>query len=681
MKRRLSTLLCLLFLALPAFAEGPVTFVEDRAMLTELEGKGYGFESLFGADKKPDLASLYDTAPAYRAIADLIGADITTLRDEMKAAGRPTYEQTRVEVGRALDMRWLRSEAARMRLVGVINRLDRRDFAAVKGEGGCGEVRFIYRLAYSFKHQGRTLASRMPFNFNAVFTAAPDADGGCTGVAGRWTPTLDENVDAPWLAGGVLEKSQLTFKQLELNTQVVRFPSGQEPGFGGQAAYLMRIFGIDGDTITEKTLENTPDGERIAADAALKQRLVDYVRNNAEAVDLGVYQLPDEFLAKKVVSFTTFGSTRTGNHPFLPLVKPQDIADLAYAKMRLVRSPQALIERLDNNSCQGCHQAGSTAGFHFIGLDDQTTSPLNKIEVGISPHFHAEIPRRAAYLEAVMRDRQPDRFRPLSFAPPAEWGDGTVAYEPAGMAMSCTMPDDARKFANDWQCGAGTVCTKLSSAPGTDLQLAQCLLPKDSDAMFSGHPCLTGEVATNEAQHYNDTQQITGQFAAFEPKISRAKFTCRPPRIGVPGGIAYRNCDKQDRSFANFKAGQPMPHEICALVGGKKFDLCVATGDFDQCLGGAVNRGMRPACSADNFCREDYMCQSMPPDIPGVNKVKGIGFCSPTYFIFQMRVDNHLTPWTAKASVATARMTGRAPALEPLYRSVEVDEEGVEEAE
>ena len=52
-----------------------------------------------------------------------------------------------------------------------INRLDRRDFNAAKGEGGCGEVRFIYRLAYSFDYKERTLASRMPFDFNAVFTA------------------------------------------------------------------------------------------------------------------------------------------------------------------------------------------------------------------------------------------------------------------------------------------------------------------------------------------------------------------------------------------------------------------------------------------------------------------------------------------------------------------------------
>jgi hypothetical protein len=90
------------------------------------------------------------------------------------------------------------------------------------------------------------------------------------------------------------------------------------------------------------------------------------------------------------------------------------------------------------------------------------------------------------------------------------------------------MPDDSRKFANDWQCGAGTVCTTLSTVPDTGLRLAQCLLPKDSEAMFSGHPCLTGTIETNVGQPYNDRQTKTGQFAAFAKKISRDKYTCRP---------------------------------------------------------------------------------------------------------------------------------------------------------
>ena len=153
-----------------------------------------------------DLKTLYDKAPAYHAIVDTVASDVAALRAEMKAGGRPLYEVTDGNVGRIMDMRWLKTEAARFRLVGVVNRLDRRDFAALQGDKSCGEVRFIYRLAYSFRKNGKLLASRLPFNFNAVYSAAPDADGGCVGVAGRWTPQLDENVDAGWLAGGPLRR-------------------------------------------------------------------------------------------------------------------------------------------------------------------------------------------------------------------------------------------------------------------------------------------------------------------------------------------------------------------------------------------------------------------------------------------------------------------------------------------
>lgn len=636
--------------AVLAFAAGatasPILYVDDRAVLTKLEGKGYGFEGLF-ATERSDLASLYAEAPAYKAIVDMISADVGQLRAEMKAGGRALYEVTDGNVGRVMDMRWLKSDATRMRLVGVVNRLDRRDFSALHRSKDCGEVRFIYRLAYDFRRNGKRLASRMPFNFNAVYSVLPDADRGCTGVARRWTPAADEMADAGWLAGGPLDPSEMEFKQLELNAQVVRFPSGQETQFGGQAAYLMRIFGIDGEAITEKPLENTPDAARVAADEELKTRLADYVRGNVGAIDSGVYEVPDEFLAKKIISWSTFGSARLGNHAYTPLFAPEDFAAVDFSVAKLVRSPEALIERLNNGACQGCHQAGSTAGFHFIGLDDRTTSPLNRIEVGISPHLHAELRRRAAYLTSVAEDREPPHFRPLSSAPPAEWEKAEPAYEPASMAMPCMMPEDAKGFGDTWQCGSGTVCTPLASASGVRMQLAQCLLPKDSEAMFSGHPCLTGEIASNPAEPFNDRYKTTGQFAAFAKDISRTDYTCRPPKIGVPAGIAYRGCTDTDRSFAAFKAGKPMPNEICGLVGGKKFDICVATNNFDQCLGGAVNRGNRPACSADHFCREDYMCQAFPDDTPGVKKVKGIGFCSPTYFVFQMRIDNHATPWDA----------------------------------
>lgn len=634
------------FVASTARAEGPVTVVDNPAVLAALDARGFGFADVLGVDGEDGLKTLYGEAPAYHAIVDIVASDVAALRAEMKDGGRPLYEVTDGNVGRIMDVRWLKTDAARFRLVGVVNRLDRRDFMQLQGDRSCGEVRFIYRLAYSFRKNGKLLASRLPFNFNAVYSAAPDADGGCVGTAGRWAPQLDESVDAGWLTGGPLEKAGLTFKQLELNAQVVRFPSGQETEFGGQAAYLMRVFGIDGAAISEKPLENTPDTARLSQDAALKARLAAYVGANLPAVDEGVYEIPDEFLARKIISWSTFGSARQANHPFTQLFQPKEFAPLDYSALKLVRTPEALVERLDNGACQGCHQAGSTAGFHFIGLDDKTTSPLNRIEVGISPHLHAEIPRRQAWLAATAEGKQPNRFRPLSFAPPAVWTNAdAVDYAPAEMAMPCLMPEDAARFGATWQCDGGTVCTPLATASGVRTKLAQCLLPKDSEKMFSGHPCLTGSIASNAVQPFNDRYSRSGQFAAFAPDVSRTAYTCRPPKIGVPGGVAYRGCDDKDRAFAAFKAGKPMPNEICGLVGGKKFDICVATNNFDQCLGGAVNRGNRPACSADHFCREDYMCQSLPPDTPGIGKVKGIGFCSPTYFIFQMRIDNHATPW------------------------------------
>ncbi|TIT86800.1 MAG: hypothetical protein E5W55_29905, partial [Mesorhizobium sp.] len=129
-------------------ASRTVTIVDDPRLLAALDAKGFGFAGIFGAGGKDDLKTLYDAAPAYHAIIDIVAADVAALRAEMKAGGRPLYEVTDGNVGRIIDMRWLKTNAARFRLVGVANRLDRRDFAELGKEPGCGEVRFVYRLAY-----------------------------------------------------------------------------------------------------------------------------------------------------------------------------------------------------------------------------------------------------------------------------------------------------------------------------------------------------------------------------------------------------------------------------------------------------------------------------------------------------------------------------------------------------
>ena len=122
----------------------------------------------------------------------MITGDVGQLRDEIKSGGRSLHEFTAAETGRVMDMRWLKSPGARFRLVGVVNRLDRRDFHDLRGEAGCGEMRLIFRLAYSFRKdgKGKILSSRMPFNFNAVYDVLPDRrrrlrGGGVALAAGR----------------------------------------------------------------------------------------------------------------------------------------------------------------------------------------------------------------------------------------------------------------------------------------------------------------------------------------------------------------------------------------------------------------------------------------------------------------------------------------------------------------
>ena len=90
-------------------------------------------------------------------IDDAISADIQRdLVIELKDALRYPAGN----VGRRLDNRWFASEISFFQLIGIVNRLDKKDIY-----GGCGEVRFIYRLAYQDESGA---SSRLPLTFNLV---------------------------------------------------------------------------------------------------------------------------------------------------------------------------------------------------------------------------------------------------------------------------------------------------------------------------------------------------------------------------------------------------------------------------------------------------------------------------------------------------------------------------------
>ncbi|MBL9010914.1 MAG: hypothetical protein JNL56_07030 [Alphaproteobacteria bacterium] len=624
--------------ALPAGK--PVLAVEDVEALSTLEANGYALGDTLQATGAASTADLAARSAPFRILAEAISADTAELRDLMAENGRPLREVTAENIGRVMDLRWLSSPLARFRLVGVINRIDKRDFG--QSEGTCGEVRLIYRLAYRFagSKKGRLYSSRLPVSINVVF----EQTGDCRDAAGAWVPPKGAPETAAWLKAGPLARERLRLKQVELNVQIVRFPSGLETEFGGQAVYLMRVFGASraGGALTlfPKPLENTPDVPKLEADPALRAEMVAYLRDHAADVDEGTLVLPDRFLSTKALSYSTYGPLRTANRPFSALLKPEAFDGTAAAGFRLLKSTRGMLERLDQMSCMGCHQSNGTAGFHFFGLDDAETSPLNRVTIGHSPHFAAELPRRAAYVAALLEGKVPDRFRPLPNAPPADWHGAEPVYEAARPGMAC-IPSEAAADLSDWNCDATTVCTAVAANARLGLVMGQCLRPTDEGA-YSGQLCLAGEIEDGD-HPFNDTFRIGDTLNSFATTVNAKTHACRPPKLGVPGGASYRQCTEGERNFDNFAKGA-RPDEVCALAGGKQFDLCVASGDFASCIDKAVVRGNRQTCGGDRYCRDDFMCQALPPNLKNVSRIAGSGYCSPTYFLFQMRIDNHPDP-------------------------------------
>jgi hypothetical protein len=652
-----ATLALLLVLATPlarAWEAGrPFLDTTDPSVLAALEARGFGFGAALGEKGDANNGALHAMSPAWRGLAQTVSADIGELRRAMEATGRRLYEVTDGNVGRVFETAWLTSPTARFGLAGVVLRLDRQDFAdPARGAASCGEVRLVYRLAYRFQRGGRVYASRMPFSVNVVHDLPRPADG-CGALARRFRVPdgrAGAEARAAWLAEGPLAGARGLPRQIEINAQIVRFPSGQETTFGGQAAYLMRVFAVQGGGVVrlvEKGLENTPDVPRLQGDAALRADLVRFLAERAAAVDGGVHRLPERFLAARALSYSTYGSARLANRPFAQIFGAvgEAFAAVDFAAMTTAASPAGFVERLDAGTCQGCHQSGATAGFHLIGEDERAMSPVNRVLVGYSPHFFAERPRRAAYAEALAEDRAPNRYRPLPLSPPARWeGEGVPAFRRAGLGQACLPEAPRRHIAAGFSCEGRASCSELAESDAVGVAYGQCVLNERRDE-FSGQACLTGRIATTDpARPWLDRFAVTGQINSRAARINARDHTCRPPVGGAPAGLAYRQCDEADRRFAAFRPGGAPPNEICGFAGGRAFDICVATNDFASCLGGSIVRGMRATCSAERLCREDFMCQALPADLPEVGRVAGLGYCSPTYFLFQMRLDGHPDP-------------------------------------
>jgi hypothetical protein len=691
------------FLLLAALFYGPslqaLTSVNvlDTKTLGQLESTGYSLNEALGLNGSVSQASeLYKSNSFYKSVADTVGlhldhdpktdqlpavipalsGDIPTMVQSLRGfedKGRRSEQDLKGgfiirhlsnnsqypymvehdgDEPRHFDERWLWSPFAFFKLIAVVNRMDRVDIT----KDSCGEVRLIYRLSY----QSKTSASTLPFFINVVQQYPKQAS--CAEFAKSWQ------------TGDVRkELAKLSFKQLEIGFQSLRFTSGYMQDFGGQAMYLQRIFRKNGKTLQPVALENTPDVEALLKNQSLREEFAAYLKRpeNLKALDEGTLNIDAKYLAQLAISWSTLGRAREVNRPFAQLFHayPNLLSGLDLSKMTYVKSVDGFTERLNNLSCMGCHQSGGTAGFHMLGYADPAFShSFNRQQLALSPHAMGEESRRIAWVNAVAAGLAPNHFRPHSTSPAADWSKPLPAFEKLSVGQLCISTAD---FANRAVCGdaSGRAVECRKTVQGPHVILGECVLK----APAAGSVCWEGEL--NEDRRgffaFTDKWKLSGSVLA-----NKGAYSCVLPQSGAPLGRMSRRCTVAEENFA-FDFSKGIPSEICASQGGQGFDMCAASGDSGACLETKVARSMLDTCSPARSCREDYICQQFPDyqkisktnyvrrkngqliNLSTPDRISGaaiaqarqlnVGFCVPTYFLFNMRLDGHPSPVTGQA--------------------------------
>jgi hypothetical protein len=567
----------------------PLVLIADPAILAALEASGLGLGERLGEARAASCEALA-RGPRYRALAAAVAADVAARGRAEPRAGVGVARHSH----RLFDVRWLRAPWARFELVGVVNRIDRQPQVA----GGCGDTRFVYRLAYTRPEA----ASRLPMTVTVDYRPVED----CAEAARRWRPPagLTGDAVAGWLrsAEGALAPALLDPARLRLvqvNLQAVRWPSAVRPDMAAHAEYLLRAFHPEGERLVSARLENMPDVARLRRDRTLRADLLAWLGDpeNLTRVNDGTFRLPDRFLAERALSISPRGLARRANRPFLQLFSARDLAGLTMDGSRRA-TPAALLRRLDDATCVGCHQARAVAGFHLLGVDAPGADAANALHLPASPHVTAELDRRRALTASLARGERGDFSRPMSERAPGERG---------GYGAHCGLGDPGF---TSWTCAEGLVCDPYD-APLDDGSVGVCLpaTPRPGD------PCEVGRIRP-AADARRD------RVAAVARRPCDGEAVCNTNRVGFPGGMCTGDCAELGTDGVCGK--------IAVLRG---FNDCLARrAPFARCLAENVTPAGLRACDEEHPCRDDYLCARTDGDR---------GACIPPYFLFQMRVDGH----------------------------------------
>lgn len=584
--------------------------IHEPDAVTALAARGFGLGHHVGAED----GARADALAAKGAYKDVAAALADALDEKVAENDRSLsadQKDHRLRVGmqywrRLFDARWLRSPLSRFTLVAVTNRMDRAE------DGDCGEVRFVYRLEYDDPGERRNAAAgaeywaRMPMTLMAV-VPQPKGTEGCSAVAKKWLAldslSGDARLDA--LAELLPRGAARTF---ETNLQAVRWPSAAWPAMGGNAEYMLNIFRNDNGAAAKRIpLENTPDVARLKGDAAEKDALAQWIADHAREVEAGTAKIPDRFLAQTAFSIGPRGFARLGNRPFAQLFGDGAELSAPSGDGALIRSRAGLVRRLDEQSCQGCHQSRSIAGFHMLG-DEERSDRLDQLVVGASAHLRDELTWRQQQVEAVASGG--------AFATPRPFAE-RAAEGAGGVGAHCGLGRDAT-FAR-WTCEEGLSCEDANG----ESDVGVCIRTTKLEA---GDLCEKNDVAPSDDPKVGDVKKA-GELSCATTNAS-GTGTCTRSTGGFPNGACTSMCAKAGQLTENGSV-------VCGTVPPTSFNECLLQKkSFEECMR-PITLMLRASCDVDRPCRDDYACTYVP------GAPAGVGQCMPPYFLFQARVDGH----------------------------------------
>lgn len=290
---------------------------------------------------------------------------------------------------------WLGHPRTFFTLVGVVNRLDRRDMQT----GSCGETRLVYRL----ESRDESDARRLPAAFNVVLDQ-PDDGHDCADIAKSWL------VDVASLAAPnhPLHPERLSLSQLSRIEVSLRHEGLATSAITGNELSVHEYVAV------ERTFQRT--------DFEFEPHITLWKGRGWKT--LARFLTNPEFIESVRVGTPDLRGADWYGRDYKPKFSSPSAQDtllqdvLARAKTTPDVSPypnvEALSYRMETLSCTGCHRQRSVAGFHLPGAGVGST-----LHGGASAHLLAELPWREAYVKAVAEGRAPNKVRKDPHAGPA----------------------------------------------------------------------------------------------------------------------------------------------------------------------------------------------------------------------------------------------------------------------